>query len=87
MTTQQTFKDGKCHHYKPIRVKIWNSGFSIKCMKGKKTIVGRPFHQDSLDYDFASFCDNCEEVKLLEEKWSQNEKVQQISKPPKQTQM
>ena len=68
MTTQQTFKDEKCHHYKPIRVKIWNSGFSIKCMKGKKTIVGRPFHQDSLDYDFASFCDNCEEVKLLEEK-------------------
>jgi hypothetical protein len=62
MTTQQTFKDGKCGHFKPIRVKIWDSGFSIKCMKGKKTIVGRPYYEDTLEYDLKSFCENCKEV-------------------------
>jgi len=61
MTTQQTFKNGKCSAFKPIRVKIWDSGFSIKCFKGKRTIVARPFYQDFLDMDLISFCDNCKE--------------------------
>jgi len=62
MTTQQTFKDGKCVAFKPIRVKIWDSGFSIKCMKGKKTIVVRPCCEDTLQFDLKSFCENCKEI-------------------------
>ena len=63
MTTQQTFKNGKCQAVKPIRVKIWDSGFSIKCIKGNKTIVGRPFYQEYLNMDLVCFCDNCKEAK------------------------
>jgi hypothetical protein len=30
-------------------------------MKGKKTIVGRPYCEDTLEYDLKSFCENCKE--------------------------
>ena len=60
MSTQQYFKDGKCEGFKPIRVKIWDSGFSIKCSIRKKTLVGRPFNQDFLNRDLANFCVGCE---------------------------
>ena len=53
---------GKCESFIPIRIKRWDSGFSIKCMKGKKTIVGRPYCEDTLEYDLKSFCDNCKEA-------------------------
>jgi hypothetical protein len=63
MTTEMTFKDGKCG-FKNIRVKVWNSGFSVKCLKKRKTILGRPFIEDYLRMDLLTFCDNCDEAKL-----------------------
>lgn len=62
MTTEIVFTNGKCTAFKPIRFKRWDSGFSIKCMLGKKTIVGRPYCEDTLEYDLKSFCENCKEV-------------------------
>jgi len=62
MTTSQYSKDGKCRHFKPIRVKIWDSGFSIKCVKSKKTLVGRPFNEYFLYRDLAFFCVGCEQA-------------------------
>jgi hypothetical protein len=59
MTTEITFKDGKCAYIRPIRVKIWKGGFTIKCFKTKKTILVRPFNKESLDSDLAFFCENC----------------------------
>jgi len=63
MTTEIMFKNGKCESFKAIRIKRWDSGFSIKCMKGKKTIVGRPYYEDTLQFDLKSFCENCKEAK------------------------
>jgi hypothetical protein len=63
MTTEIVFKNGKCGAFKPIRIKRWDSGFSIKCMLGKKTIVGRPYYEDTLQLDLVTFCDNCKEAK------------------------
>jgi hypothetical protein len=31
-------------------------------MKGKKTIVGRPYREDTLQFDLKSFCENCREA-------------------------
>jgi hypothetical protein len=56
------FKNGKCDAFKPIRIKRWDSGYSIKCMLGKGTIVVRPYNEDTLEYDLKSFCDNCKEA-------------------------
>jgi hypothetical protein len=55
------FKNGKCDAFKPIRIKRWDSGYSIKCMLGKGTIVVRPYNEDTLEHDLKSFCDNCKE--------------------------
>jgi hypothetical protein len=63
MTTEIVYNEGRCANFKPIRIKRWDSGFSIKCMKGKKTIVGRPYYEDTLQFDLKSFCDNCKEAK------------------------
>jgi hypothetical protein len=63
MTTVIMFKDGKCAAFKPIRIKHWDSGFSIKCMKGKKAIVGRPYYEDTLQFGLKTFCENCKEAK------------------------
>jgi len=63
MSTEETFKDGKCG-FRNIRIKIWQSGFSIKCLKVRNTIVGRPYTQDNLKYDLTSFCDRCKETKI-----------------------
>lgn len=62
MTTEITFKDGKCG-FRNIRIKRWSLGFSIKCVKGKKTVVGRPYIEDILRLDLITFCDNCKEAK------------------------
>ena len=62
MKAELTFKDGLCGS-KNIRVKVWKSGFSIKCLKGKRTIVGRPYVQDDLTFDLAIFCDVCRDEK------------------------
>ena len=60
MTAVQIFKDGKCGDLKPIRLKVWASGYSLKCFKGKRTSVVRPFDVESLSYDLATFCDRCD---------------------------
>ena len=58
MTTEITFKEGKCGT-RNIRVKIWDSGFSVKCLKHLHTIVGRPYTEKFLRYDLLTFCDDC----------------------------
>jgi hypothetical protein len=63
MTTEIVFKDGQCG-FRNIRIKRWGSGFSIKCMKRKKTIVVRPYAEDHLQYDLITFCDSCKETKI-----------------------
>jgi hypothetical protein len=68
MTTETYYKNGKCDAFEPIRIKRWDSGFSIKCMKGKKTVVGRPYYEDMLRLHLKSFCDNCKIGVLKEEK-------------------
>lgn len=61
MTTETSWIDGKCG-YTRIRVKKWKAGFSIKCWKGQKTMVGRPFNEDFLKKDLLYWCDNCKET-------------------------
>ena len=61
MTTYEFWKDGKCGSFKSIRVKVWDSGFSIKCFGGtKRALVGRPFSEEFMRHDLITFCDNCE---------------------------
>ena len=61
MTTEVIHKDAPCG--KQIRVKRWTHGFSIKCMQGKKTKVGRPYSEYYYQYDLKTFCDGCEKAK------------------------
>jgi len=67
MTTVTTFRKGKCG-LDCIRLKLWDHGFSIKCLKAKKTIVGRPRIEDYLKYDLITFCENCSVLLLNAEK-------------------
>lgn len=64
MTTTQTFVEGKCGE-KNIRIKIWNHGFSIKCVafKQPKTLVGMPYHKELFLDDLKQFCVGCERNK------------------------
>ena len=61
LTTMTIFAQGKCGE-KQIRVRIWDHGYSVKCMafKTPKTLVGRPFDRELYLDDLKRFCDGCE---------------------------
>ena len=61
MTTEIIHKDAPCG--KQIRVKRWQQGYSIKCLQGKKTMVGRPYYEDYYQPDLKVFCQGCEKAK------------------------
>ena len=62
LSTSIVFVEGKCG-LKAIRVKQWKYGFSIKCMRKKKTLVGRPFDKEMYLDDLKMFCVGCQEIK------------------------
>jgi len=61
MTTSTIYTKGKCGVI-CLRLKQWKSGFSIKCDKKRKTLVGMPFHKELYIDDFRTFCIDCEQA-------------------------
>jgi len=60
MTTQIVYTKGKCGIV-CLRLKQWKSGFSIRCDRKGKALVGRPFLIEFYVDDLKSFCEGCKE--------------------------
>lgn len=61
MTTEIIYKDAPCG--KQFRVKRWETGYSVKCLHKRKTIVVRPYDEEFYQKDLNLFCTGCEKAK------------------------
>ena len=55
--SEEVYTEGQCK--RPLRLKHWKSGFSVKCVEGVRTFMGTPFDPEAYAYGFATFCSDC----------------------------